>query len=140
MKHLLFLLLLTITCQTVKAQSENQPKHEIHFGFQGSMMLIPIDSLQTAYYVINNKRTIDLHIIPNDSLDQLISDWQEGKLLPADYNSNFTRGNHIYLKSYPNATEHDIKEVTATILLHGVKSVQFLKLEKEEQKLLEQLL
>ncbi|MEZ5016691.1 MAG: hypothetical protein R2800_06545 [Flavipsychrobacter sp.] len=135
MKHLFLLLLMIGNSFIVNAQQTTSSIATARLGFPGSMVLIPIDSLRTAYYICGIGSTIDLHIIPNDSLDQLVSNWKKGVYEPKNLDPRITLGHNIYIKPYSEATPEVIKEVSSTVRFNWIKSFSITKIEEEEEAL-----
>lgn len=88
MKYLILLLSATTICynaigQTIIGESVTPIAH-VRLGLPGSMVLIPLSTEQTAYYICESTVETDIHIISNDSLDILISNWEKGVYEPKD--------------------------------------------------------
>lgn len=132
------LILLTIAISfTTNAQQTTSNIAKARLGLPGSMVLIPIDTTKTAYYICGVSSKIDLHIIPNDSLDQLVRNWKKGLFEPENLDPRITVGHNIYIKPYSEATPEVIKEVSSTVRFNWIKSFSISKIEEEEEMLVD---
>lgn len=141
MKHLLTILTILLISHTSFAQKDintNSPGRNMTLsgiGFPGSIILIPLNNQQTAYYIKEKSGTIDIHITPNDSLHNIIANWKNGLYKPKDYTPQSYSSNNVYIKPYSTATKDDILNITDILLAHKLNSIMILKLKDKEMQI-----